>query len=308
MRPAKLCVTVTADNMAELRTRRDQVQDADMVELRLDTVSDPSAAAALAGRRTPAIITCRPRHEGGHFKGSEEERRAILSEALSLGAEYVDLEWRGTCADLIDRTGGRRVILSHHDFAGVPADLDAMSREMLSSGAEVVKLAITAGRLGDCLRLRAIGKNTRVPMSLIAMGEAGIASRVLAAWMGSCWTYAGDGIAPGQIPPQLLQDEFRFRRIGARTQIYGVLGKPVSHSVSPAMHNAAFRAVHLDAVYLPLAAADFDDFLQFATEAQLAGVSVTAPFKVNAFESADECDPVSRCIQSVNTLRRDGTK
>jgi 3-dehydroquinate dehydratase/shikimate dehydrogenase len=145
-------------------------------------------------------------------------------------------------------------------------------------------------------------------MSLIAMGDAGIASRVLANWMGSCWTYAGDGVAPGQLPLKRLRDEFRFRRIGARTQIYGVLGKPVSHSVSPAMHNAAFRALHYDAVYLPLAAADFDDFRQFANEAQLAGVSVTAPFKVNAFESADECDPVSRRIQSVNTLRREGPK
>ena len=82
MRPAKLCVTVTADTMAELRTRRDQVSDADMVELRLDTVKDPSAAAALAGRKKPVIITCRPKSEGGHFSGSEEERRSILSEAL----------------------------------------------------------------------------------------------------------------------------------------------------------------------------------------------------------------------------------
>ena len=77
-----------------------------------------------------------------------------------------------------------------------------------------------------------------------------------------------------------MQDEFRFRRIGARTAIYGVLGKPVSHSVSPAMHNAAFRAAHLDAVYLPLAAADFDDFMAFADAVGLAGASVTAPFKV----------------------------
>src|SRR6188768_1401601 len=83
MPPAKLCVTVTADTMAELRTRRDQVADADMVELRLDLVKDPSAAGALQGRKHPVIITCRPTSQGGHFAGSEEERRAILSEALS---------------------------------------------------------------------------------------------------------------------------------------------------------------------------------------------------------------------------------
>ena len=199
MSPAKLCVTVTADTTAELRTRRDQVTDADMVELRLDTVKDPSAAAALAGRKKPVIVTCRPKSEGGHFAGSEEERRSILTEAFALGAEYVDLEWNGTCADLMERTGGRRVILSHHDFSGMPADIGAKAQSMLSSGAEVVKLAVTANRLRDCLTLREIGKKTRVPMSLIAMGEAGLATRVLASWMGSCWTYSGDGVAPGQI-------------------------------------------------------------------------------------------------------------
>ena len=308
IRPAKLCVTVTADTTAELRTRRDQVGDADLVELRLDTVKDPSAAAALAGRKKPVIVTCRPKSQGGHFEGSEEERRAILSEALSLGAEYVDLEWKGSCADLLQLTGGRRIVLSHHDFEGVPADLQQMAQAMLSSGAEVVKLAITARGLRDNLTLRHIAKNTRVPMALVAMGEAGLPSRVLASWMGSCWTYAGNGAAPGQISEHAMHDEYRFRRIGARTAIFGVLGKPVSHSVSPVMHNAAFRSARLDAVYLPLAASDFDDFMTFASEVGLAGASVTAPFKVNAFERADECDPVTRRIQSVNTLRRDGTR
>ncbi len=308
MKPAKLCAVVTARTMAELRTRRDQVEGADIVELRLDTVDDPSAAAALAGRKMPVIITCRHRSQGGHFKGSEDERRSILSDALALGAEYVDLEWRESCASLMEQTGGRRVILSHHDFNGVPADLEALSREMLSSGPEMVKLAVTAHSLSDTLRLRAIGRNTRVPVLLIAMGEAGIASRVLASWMGSAWTYAGDGVAPGQVSQQRLQDEFGFRRIGARTAIYGVLGRPISHSVSPAMHNAAFRALNLDAVYLPLAAADFADFKRFADAVQLSGASVTAPFKVDAFETADECDPVSRRIQSVNTLRNEGRR
>ena len=308
MKPAKLCAVVTAPTMAELRTRRDQIEDADFIELRLDTVNDPSAAAALAGRKKPVIITCRHQSQGGHFKGSEEERRSILGDALALGAEYVDLEWRESCASLMEQTGGRRVILSHHDFNGVPADLEALSREMLSSGPEMVKLAVTAHRLSDTLELREIGRNTRVPVLLIAMGEAGIASRVLASWMGSAWTYAGDGVAPGQISQQRLQDEFGFRRIGPRTAIYGLLGKPISHSVSPAMHNAAFRALSLDAVYLPLAAADFADFTQFANAVQLSGASVTAPFKVDAFENADECDPVSRRIQSVNTLRNEGSR
>ena len=97
-------------------------------------------------------------------------------------------------------------------------------------------------------------------------------------------------------------------RVSAPHRDHGLLGTYISHSVSPAMHNAAFRAVNLDAVYLPLAAADFADFKRFAEAVQLSGASVTAPFKVDAFETADECDPVSRRIQSVNTLRNDGRR
>ena len=101
-----------------------------MVELRLDTVKDPSAAAAARSRKTPVIITCRPKSEGGYSPAAKKERRSILAEAFALGAEYVDLEWNGTCADLMERTGGR-VILSHHDFSGMPADIGAKAQSML---------------------------------------------------------------------------------------------------------------------------------------------------------------------------------
>ena len=76
-----LCVTVTANTTAELRQKRDEVDEADLVELRLDTVSDPSVAGALAGRRRPVIVTCRPTWEGGRFAGSEEDRRQMLADA-----------------------------------------------------------------------------------------------------------------------------------------------------------------------------------------------------------------------------------
>src|ERR1700704_7111489 len=116
-------VTVTAATTAELCQRRDAVPVADLIELRIDSVSDPSAAGALAGRRRPVIVTCRPTWEGGRFAGSEEDRRRILADALALGAEYVDIESRARFDDLLAHSGGRRVVLSYHDFDGMPADL-----------------------------------------------------------------------------------------------------------------------------------------------------------------------------------------
>ncbi|MGH9383662.1 MAG: type I 3-dehydroquinate dehydratase [Vicinamibacterales bacterium] len=308
MRRAQLCVTVTANTMAELCARRDNVGDADLVELRLDSTRDPDAAAALAGRRKPVIVTCRPSWEGGWFTGSEEERLRILREALDLGAEYVDLEFNAAFAGVLEQTSGRRIIISRHDFEGMPADGVALARAMRATGAEVVKIAGTAHRLTDCVRLRELASAAGEPSVLIAMGEAGIATRVLPERFGSRWTYAGAGVAPGQITQQRICEEFGFRRITRDAVLYGVIGRPVSHSLSPAMHNAAFCAAGHNAVYLPLAASDYSDFLAFADAIDVAGASVTAPFKVDAFERADERDEVSQRMRSSNTLGREGAR
>jgi 3-dehydroquinate dehydratase/shikimate dehydrogenase len=302
-----VCVTVTAPTVAELRHARDAAVDADLVELRLDTVSDPSVAAALAGRRRPVIVTCRSRAEGGQFKGSEEERRRILAEALALGAEYVDVEWRAQFDDLLTAAGGRRIVLSYHDFDGMPADLHGIARAMRSAGPEIIKIAGKAHRLSDCVTLLELGTSLgrHGDAVLLAMGEAGLVSRILAGRFNSRWSYTGPLGGIGQLTPTALVDEYRFRDISENTRLYGLVGSPISHSVSPSMHNAAFQAAGIDAVYLPLPASDADDFVRFARAFGVHGASVTIPFKVPLYERADEADAVARRIGAINTVRID---
>ncbi|NOT43783.1 MAG: type I 3-dehydroquinate dehydratase, partial [Acidobacteria bacterium] len=86
MAPVTLCATVSGATTAELVAARDRVAGADMVELRLDglaDLSDETPAAVLAGRRLPAIVTCRAGWEGGRFTGSEAAREVILRRALA---------------------------------------------------------------------------------------------------------------------------------------------------------------------------------------------------------------------------------
>ena len=302
-----LVVTVAAPTMAELRARRDQVRDADLVELRLDAASQIDVSAALAGRAIPVIVTCRANWEGGYFEGTESEREAILTDALALGAEYVDVEFKAAFArDLIVSTGGQRVAVSMHDFAGVPDDLIDRVRAMRATGAEIVKVAVTAHSLSDTLRLLQIERVGQTV--LIAMGPAGIATRVLAAHFHSRWSYAGDGHAPGQISADRMLEEFRFRDVTTSTDIYGVVGSPLTHSISPALHNAAFRAAGVDAVYVPLVASSAEDFTMFATALGVKGASITIPYKVDLFQRADEVDDLSRRVGAVNTYRRDGAR
>jgi shikimate dehydrogenase/3-dehydroquinate dehydratase type I len=299
-----LCVTVTADTTAGLRRARDEVADADLVELRLDSVRDPDVAGALAGRRTPVIVTCRPAWEGGAFAGSEEERRRILGEALALGAEYVDIEWRAGFDDLVGRAGAR-LVLSAHDFDGIPADLSARVQAMRATGARIVKIAVKATRLSDCVALRDLGVRAGADggLALVAMGEAGIVTRVLPGRFGSAWTYAGSIGGIGQVSPETLVRDYRYRALGASTALYGLVGGSVTHSVSPAMHNAAFRALEIDAVYLPLPAASADDFVRFAKAFDVRGASVTIPHKVALLERVDEVDAVARRVGALNTIR-----
>ena len=305
MSKSLLCITVTGATTAELRRRRDAVADADLIELRLDTVADPDVAGALSGRRGPVIVTCRPTWEGGHFSGSEEVRKRLLSDALALGAEYVDLEWRGRFDDLIRQRHGRGIVISSHDFEGVPADLTSQFQAMRSTGAEVVKIAVTTRRLSDCLPLVEIAAQNRRGggLVLIGMGEHGLATRVLASRFGSMWTYAGLLREIGQIYASTLLNEYRYRSLSESTEVYGLVAGSVTHSVSSAMHNAAFRAAGRDAVYLPFPAGNADDFVAFGRAIGIKGVSVTIPHKVALFERVDDVQPVARRVGAINTIK-----
>lgn len=301
--------------MEELRRARDAAAFADMVEVRLDSVDRPDGIAAIEGRRRPVLVTCRPSWEGGHFRGSEEERERILSDAQAAGAEFVDVEARAEFVSAVTRRRrGRGIVLSLHVFGEPPSDLIERARAMRSTGVEVVKIAIDAQRLGDTLPLMDLasrpdfvdpdGMNGHV---LLAMGQPGVPTRVLAARLGNRWTYAGDGVAPGQMPAARLLGEFGFRRIRSDATLYGVVGNPIAHSLSPVMHNAGFSALGLNAVYVPLQARDVDDFVSFARATRMAGASITAPFKVGMLAMVDEIDEMARRVGAVNTLVvRDG--
>jgi 3-dehydroquinate dehydratase/shikimate dehydrogenase len=315
MRDPLLCVTVTGRTMEELRRERDSVASADLVELRLDSVDRPDARGAIEGRRRPVIVTCRAAWEGGGFAGSEEERERLLADAQAAGAEFIDVEARARFVPAFTRQRrGRGIVLSLHAFGEPPADLADRARAMRSTGVEVVKIAIEAERLSDVLRLMDLagradftdpdGRDGHV---LLAMGQPGVASRILAARLGNRWTYAGDAVAPGQMPATRLLGEFRFRRIQRDAALYGVVGNPIAHSLSPVMHNAGFAALDINAVYVPLQAADAADFVTFARHTGMRGASITAPFKVAMLSMVDETEPLAQRVGAINTLVvRDG--
>lgn len=303
--PIRIVETVTAATMAELRRGRALAESrADVVELRIDGVADLDLAAVLADRTAPVIVTCRPVWEGGRYDGAEPDRLRLLRRARALGAEFIDVEvradWRSVAA--FDRGG---FVLSFHDFTGVPADLEAIADGMARSGADVAKIAVSVNRLDECRRLAAIGR-AHQNVVVIGMGAAGAVTRVAPHAFGSQWTYAGPLAELGQFSVRELRDVFGVGRVSERAPLYGVVGCPVMHSKSPALHNAAFRAAGIDAVYAPFAAADFGDFLAFAEALGVRGASVTAPFKADALAASSTASDVATATGAVNTLVRAG--
>lgn len=97
------------------------------------------------------------------------------------------------------------------------------------------------------------------------------------------------------------------QNISGATRVYGLLGRPVAHSLSPAMHNAAFRELGIDAVYVAFPVTDLAHAVAGLRGLAIGGASVTIPFKEEIIPILDELDPVAARIGAVNTVvNRDG--
>ena len=288
---------------------------AEAVECRVDMLErQPTArelTELLTGVGVETIVTNRPTREGGRFEGPESQRLKTLAMAAEAGASFIDVE----LSTPPEQRPRGPTILSHHDLGGCPDDLDAIVAALEASGAAVNKVAFTAHGPEDALRTLDVLRACKKPTIASAMGEAGFLSRILAKKFGGFGVFAsldeGVGSAPGQATIREVRDLYRWDSIGPRTACYGVIGCPIAHSMSPAVHNAAFGAAGLDAVYVPLLiGAGSDNFNRFM-DALLArpwldwrGLSVTIPHKESAlaYVGAANCDALACKIGAVNTI------
>ena len=310
----RLCLCLTGATVAaDLRTLEDCRAHVDMVELRADCLSDAEVAAAVALPRRagiPAILTARRRADGGEFAGTEADRRRLLSRLLGAGFDFVDLEEDLVAPDLeaLAASRGTRVIRSLHDLRGVPADLARRVRGLPRSPGELPRAAVMTRGTADLARLlRACGELADVDKIVLGMGDFGFASRVLAAKLGSriCYSPApGSSAAPGQGDPRTLDTLFRFHGIDRDTAVFGVIGNPVMHSLSPLIHNRGLAAAGLNAVYLPFPVDDLAAFWDVAGLVDIRGLSVTAPWKEAVIPFLARRDPLVDAVGACNTLVR----
>jgi 3-dehydroquinate dehydratase/shikimate dehydrogenase len=282
---------------------------ADLVEIRADYLQDLDLDLLFRRKRRPMLFTLRSRQDGGVYSGSEPQRLETILQAARRGADYVDVEFSASWQTILENVPRERVILSHHDFDKTPPDLVSLADAMAASGAAVLKIAVRARSLADNLRIAELLAEARGrghTLCALAMGREGLPSRILGPIWGSWMTFAslpgGVATADGQLPADVLIQQYRVREISRDSLLYGVVGKPLEHSLSPRIHNAAFAARGKDAVFLPLEAADFDDFLQFHASVPLQGAAVTMPYKEAARALVHRMSAAARQTGAVNTL------
>jgi 3-dehydroquinate dehydratase/shikimate dehydrogenase len=305
-------VPVCAKSSAELEEACGRASEfADLIELRLDCVQDLDFdIEAFASRVSrPIILTFRPSEQGGYRAPGRHEREAFWTGNLKANF-FCDIE-----ADL-NVEFGPHVIVSHHDFNGVPDNLDQIYEQLAATPAQIVKIAVHADDITDCIRVFQLldrGRREKRETIAIAMGNAGVATRVLGPSRGAYLTYASledeSATAPGQVNARQLRSLYRIDQINNDTMICGLVGLPVMHSVSPHMHNAAFAAAGVNGVYLPLEVKDLAAFIKRMVhprtrelEWNLRGLSVTAPHKSSVMDLLDWIEPDAKEIGAVNTV------
>ncbi len=282
---------------------------ADIVELRLDQLDEfPDAdglAALLKDRPCPVIITNRPASEGGKNAWPDEVRLKVLQAAIELGADYVDVELG--FADRLKRRPSTMTFVPSHTFRLTPLDHRAIYSGTVRAGGDVAKLATMANSIIDNLRMFEVLRHASVPCIGLCMGEAGMISRILGRKLGTMLTYApldpAKPTAPGQVSLDDMVGLYNYRSINSDTQVYGVIGNPIAHSISPHIHNAAFRSLGINAVYVPFKVeGDVCNFIEAFRGLPVQGYSITIPHKQDAMRAMDEVDPVCRSIGAVNTV------
>jgi 3-dehydroquinate dehydratase/shikimate dehydrogenase len=291
---------------------------ADLIELRLDLLSESEfARRILSDFGTPFVLTCRPIAEGGQSDLPDDPRVDFLSEIAPMDETItLDIE-SATLRRAAGQAITNRLIISAHYFDGRPERLYNLIDELNHSPSSVNKIAWLARTIRDNIEAFEILQHRQKPTIALCMGEAGLISRVLAKKFGAFLTFASlrdeSATAPGQITIHEMKSLYRWDAIQPSTKVYGVVASPVKHSLSPAIHNAAFDQTGFDGIYLPMLVnpgyesfkAFMESFTAFAA-LDLCGLSITLPHKENALkylqEKQAQIEPLALRIGAVNTI------
>lgn len=307
-----ICIPITARSVEDVISEislASKRTDVDLIELRLDYVSGMKNAEiclekSLQSTTKPIIVTNRPKREGGNFKGSEEDRLCLLQKAIELEADYVDVEYDS--ARHITRKDSSKIIISYHNFKETPHNINRIYEDISQYKPDIVKIVTYANDITDNIRIFELLKEANIPTISFCMGEFGHISRILTRKFGGFLTFAslerGKESAPGQLTVDELSNIYHYKNINKETRLYGIVGNPISHSISPVIHNSSFLEKGLNSVYIPMKVLNISAFIKEFRKLDFQGFSVTIPHKESILPFLDDIDYTAREIGAINTV------
>ena len=312
-----ICIPIVGPSMSKAQ---EQIESAlviaDILELRLDLIVSPDLSALLACSTLPVIVTNRSKHDGGQYKGLDEDRLQSLRDALKAGADYVDIEVstpREYLQPFLEESEPTKIILSYHDFSHTPEDLNPVYETMCEMPGEIVKIVTYARDLSDNLKMFELlkrAKSEKQKLIGLCMGDLGEISRILSPLFGGYLTFGsletGQESAPGQIPAKTLKDIYRINAERSDFKIYGVIGNPVSKSLGYLVHNRAFQEKGSPDIYVSFLVDNVEKFFNSFKDF-FSGLSVTMPAKEKIMPLLDRIDETAQKIGAVNTVVKEGS-
>lgn len=326
MNNGKICISVCAETADELIKLIKCAEDlADVIEIRFDCLNHLQFKKFLFDfqnlKQKNFLATFRPKEQGGKREISLSERRKFW-EFVSNASNviYCDIE-----PDLQKKFARLRVnslISSFHDFQNSTDNLTNTYEELAETDPEIIKIAVRTDDITDTIpiwKLLGKAKSENKEIIPIAMGECGKWTRILGLAHGAFMTYAaldaGRETAPGQVSARDLTEVYRAKQLNEETEVYGVIAGNSSYSMSPYIHNAAFKFHKLNAVFVPLQVGDLDGFLRRMVnektreiELNFKGFAVTNPHKQAIIKHLDEIDEIAGKIGAVNTVKIENGK
>jgi 3-dehydroquinate dehydratase type I len=278
----KLVVTVYEETCdAAIAAIRDLALPHDMVEVRAERFPSLDCAALRAATAKPMILT---------FRGG----RTPVS-ALDAGIDFIDVEWPQV-AEVPERT-----VYSHHDYEGM-RDVEAIMEQMWARACAHTKLAASPRTFDENERLLGLmGRAEARPTSVIGMGERGLYARILAPFLGSelAFVAASNVAAPGQLT---LERALEIYGVPRAEKVFAIAGNPAGHSLSPMIHNRLFREKGVPGAYTIASFESFDEIRDAFLHGNPCGLSVTTPFKEEAFRVPADIGENAKRARAVNTL------
>ncbi len=309
---ASVIATLTEDPGESLLD--DLPSGVECLEVRADLVDGLEAARLRRIFPGRLLYTLRSRAEGGGFEGSRAQRREKLLAAAD-DFDLIDLEMdRDLHESVLAGIPAAKRLLSWHGSAGPVSTLVDRFREVESVPAHLYKFVPAAREAQEeTAPLEFLHSIQRRDVLAFAGGEGGVWTRYVAPYLGAPVLYGAFGSragAPGQPTVERICGDFGFPEMRTIEWVAGIVGNPVGHSLSPRLHNGAYRALGIPALFLPFQPERFGDFWLEVLEGGLfrrigwrfAALSVTAPFKSLAVAVAGAVSPLARAIDSANTL------